>query len=82
MQKCTPSADKTPILFQGGEETSPTRWTLRNCCQAQDALRMVRAQREVAPNDGFLQQLCRLNDRLHLAGHFDVKYHPPDEDVE
>ena len=45
---------------------------------AQDALRMVRAQREVCPNDGFLQQLCQLNDKLHEQGHFNVKYQPPE----
>ena len=48
---------------------------------AQDALRMVRAQREVCPNDGFLQQLCDLNDKLHKQGHFNVKYEPPEEPV-
>ena len=48
---------------------------------AQDALRMVRAQREVCPNDGFLQQLCDLNDKLHEQGHFKVKYEPPVEPV-
>ena len=48
---------------------------------AQDALRMVRAQREVCPNDGFLQQLCDLNDKLHEQGHLNIKYEPPDEPV-
>ena len=45
----------------------------------QDALRMMRAQREVCPNDGFLQQLCDLNDKLNSRGHFAVKCVPPEE---
>ncbi|GAB6026224.1 hypothetical protein CHUAL_012431 [Chamberlinius hualienensis] len=32
---------------------------------AQDAMRTVRAQREIIPNPGFLQQLCDLNERIH-----------------
>ncbi|BFZ03904.1 hypothetical protein BsWGS_06943 [Bradybaena similaris] len=36
----------------------------------QDALRFVRARREVCPNQGFLQQLCDLNERLNQSGHF------------
>ena len=46
---------------------------------AQDALRMVRTQREVCPNDGFLQQLCDLNDKLYKTGHFNIKYVAPEE---
>jgi len=34
---------------------------------AQDALRIVRAQREVIPNEGFLQQLCNLNEKVQRA---------------
>lgn len=36
---------------------------------AQEAMRAVRAQREVVPNDGFLQQLCDLNEELQREKH-------------
>ena len=39
----------------------------------QEAVRMVRAKREIAPNEGFLQQLCDLNDKLYYSGYFDKK---------
>ncbi len=38
---------------------------------AQDATRKVREHREISPNDGFLQQLCDLNDKLTDSGHFE-----------
>lgn len=37
--------------------------------QVQDAVRMVRAKREICPNEGFLQQLCDLNTNLRKSGH-------------
>lgn len=32
---------------------------------AQQALRLVKASREICPNEGFLQQICDLNEMLH-----------------
>ncbi|OWF34561.1 Dual specificity protein phosphatase 3 [Mizuhopecten yessoensis] len=42
----------------------------------QDATRLVRSKREICPNDGFLQQLCDLNEKMNKTGHFD---HKPEE---
>ncbi|KAL4224481.1 hypothetical protein ACF0H5_015182 [Mactra antiquata] len=39
----------------------------------QDAVRLVREKREICPNEGFLQQLCDLNEKLKKDGHFDNK---------
>lgn len=38
---------------------------IRRGMTVQEATRTVRAQREVGPNDGFLTQLCALNEELH-----------------
>lgn len=39
----------------------------------QQAVRLVRVKREICPNDGFLQQLCDLYEKLKKSGHFEVK---------
>ncbi|XP_045175129.2 dual specificity protein phosphatase 3-like [Mercenaria mercenaria] len=43
---------------------------LKRHLPVQDAVRLVREKREICPNDGFLQQLCDLNERLKKRGHF------------
>lgn len=39
---------------------------------AKQAVRIVRAKREIAPNEGFLQQLCDLYVSLKKAGHYNI----------
>jgi dual specificity phosphatase 3 len=43
---------------------------LKRHLPVQDAVRRVRKEREICPNDGFLQQLCDLNESLKKKGHF------------
>uniref|UniRef100_T1J880 protein-serine/threonine phosphatase n=1 Tax=Strigamia maritima TaxID=126957 RepID=T1J880_STRMM len=40
---------------------------LKKGMRVQEALKTVRANREIIPNIGFLQQLCNLNDRLEYS---------------
>lgn len=37
---------------------------IKRAMTAQDAVRLVRSRRQIIPNDGFLKQLCQLNDQL------------------
>lgn len=41
---------------------------LRHKLVVQTALATVREKREIGPNDGFLYQLCQLNDTLEKEG--------------
>ena len=40
-----------------------------------DAVAMVRGKREVFPNDGFLKQLCILDQDLYVQKHGDGEVH-------
>lgn len=75
IEKGLKSGGKVMVNCKQGASRSATlvlAYLMMKChMTAKEAVRTVRAKREIDPNEGFLQQICNLNETLKKAGHFD-----------